>query len=114
MNRDEVMDRYGIPMKVLMEYHEWGLCPAVRMAMDEWQYTDADIERLGMIMALHDIGFSVSEVESFMRLLLAGEGTKDERMKMLNEKRSKALDEIHLKERQLVRMDYLRIQIRNG
>mgnify|MGYP000685953150 CR=1 FL=1 len=48
-----------------------------------------------------------------MKLLLAGDSTNGT-MKMLNEKRSQALDEIHLKERQLERMDYLRNEIRNN
>ena len=46
-----------------------------------------------------------------MRLLLAGESTEKERMKMLNEKRSGTLEEIHFKERQLDRLDYLRFEI---
>ena len=65
-------------------------------------------------MALHDMGFTSLEVETYMKLLLAGDSTKWERMKMLNEKRSQALDEIHLKEWQLERMDYLRNEIRNN
>ena len=78
------------------------------MTMDEWRYDNQDLEYLSMIRALHDMGFTSLEVETYMKLLLAGASTKWERMKMLNEKRSQAL------ERQLERMDYLRNDIRNN
>ena len=97
MTKSEVCERYRIPPGILSEYESWGLCGAVRQVMGDWQYDDQDLERLGMIMTLHDIGFSPEEVESYMRLMLAGESTENERMKMLDAKRSKALDEIHFR-----------------
>jgi len=80
--------------------------------MGDWQYDDADLERLSTIMTLHDIGFSVEKVEAYMRLLLEGEYTAAQRLSMLEKKRSAALEEIHFKERQLQRLDYLRHEIR--
>lgn len=91
-----------------------GLCGAVRMATDDRRYGDEDPERLGMIMALHDMGFEQDEVEAYMKLVIKGESTEKARMKMLDGLRKKALDEIHLKERQLERMDYLRHEIREN
>lgn len=79
--------------------------------MGVWQYDDQDIERLSMIMMLHDIGFSNNEVEYYMRLLLEDRNTEAQRLEMLNKKRSTALDEIHFKEMQLERLDYLRYKI---
>lgn len=114
MTGEEVKQRYGIPLKVLEEYHAWGLCGAVKMTMDDWQYDDRDLERLSTIMALHDIGFSAENVEEYMKLLLRGSTTEKERMKMLDHLRNSALDEIHLKEQQVARMDYLRGEIRNS
>lgn len=114
MTKEEVSLRFGIPEKILDEYHNMELCDAVRIAMDDWKYTDEDLERLSMIMALHDIGFTKDKVEMYMKLLVAGESTEKARMKILDEQRKKALDEIHLKERQLERMDYLRFQIREN
>ncbi|MCI8669002.1 MAG: MerR family transcriptional regulator [Lachnospiraceae bacterium] len=114
MTKQEVSTRYGIPENILDEYHSMELCDAVRIAMNDWKYTDEDLERLSMIMALHDIGFAKEEVEIYMRLLITGASTEKERMKMLDEHRKKALDEIHLKERQLDRMDYLRHEIREN
>lgn len=38
--------------------------------MGSWQYDDSDLENLSLIMTLHDIGFSIEEIENYMRLLL--------------------------------------------
>lgn len=108
MTMQEASKRYMIPLKILKEYEKWELCGAVKKVMGEWQYDDQDIERLGMIMTLHDIGFNSSEVETYMRLTLEGNHTEPERIAMLNRIRGKTLDEIHFKEKQIAHMDYLR------
>jgi DNA-binding transcriptional MerR regulator len=114
MNIDEASDLYCIPIEILREYESWGLCGTVKKVMGVWQYDDRDLERLSMIMTLHDIGFANDEVETYMRLLLEGESTEAERLRMLNKKRSSALDEIHFRQKQLDRLDYLRYEIRKA
>lgn len=104
MTKQEASERYQIPMHILNEYESWGLCGAVKEVMGAWQYDDTDLERLSTILTLHDLGFTTAEVETYMRLLLE--------QPMLEEKRSAALSEIHFKERQLQRLDYLRHEIR--
>ena len=99
-------------MHILREYESWGLCGAVKKVMGQRQYDDTDLERLSTIMTLHDIGFTTDEVEVYMRLLLEGEPSCAQRLHMLEEKRSAALDEIHFKEHQLQRLDYLRHETR--
>lgn len=111
MTIEEASERYQIPIEILKEYENWGLCDTVKKAMGVWQYDDTDLERLRMIMTLHDIGFNKQEVETYMRLLLSEENTEDLRMHMLNKKRERELDEIHFKEMRLNRLDYLRYQI---
>lgn len=108
MTMKEASERYNIPVKILKEYESWGLCGAVKKVMGAWQYDDQDLERLGMVMTLHEIGFDSSEVEIYMRLMLEGEVTQPQRIAMLNKKRGKTLDEIHFKEKQISSMDYLR------
>lgn len=114
MTAEEVQNKYHIPQEILEEYHIWGLCDAVRMVMADWQYTDIDIARLSDIMALHDMGFSSEMVEVYMKLLLQGDSTTAQRMKILNEQRGKTLEDIHFRERQIERMDYLRHEIREA
>lgn len=111
MTKQEASERYGIPEKILDEYESWGLCTAVKKVMGAWQYDETDIKRLSLILTLHDIGFQPSEVENYMRLVLEGNSTDAQRLLMLGEKRRDMLDEIHFREKQLDRLDYLRYEI---
>lgn len=114
MKQEEVSVRYQVPKEILEEYERWGLCGSVKIVMGAWQYDDQDLERLSTIMALHDIGFCNREIENYMRLLLEKNGTERERLRLLEKQRGETLDEIHFKERQLERIDYLRYKIRNN
>lgn len=114
MTKQEVTARYQIPMAILEEYEQWHLCDAVKQVMAVWQYDDRDIERLSMIMTLHDIGFSKEEIEHYMRLYLSSDNTEQQRLHMLEQKRIASLDEIHFKEAQLSRLDYLRHQLKKS
>ncbi len=114
MTIQEAARRYRIPLEILREYESWGLCGAVKKVMGAWQYDDEDIRRLSTIMTLHDAGFSNEEVETYMRLLLEGESTEAERLAIISRHRDSTLDEIHLRQAQLDRLDYLRYKIRKA
>lgn len=112
MTIHEASERYNIPLEILREYESWGLCGTVKTVMGVWQYDDTDLERLSMIMTLHDVGFENAEIETYMKLLLEQEGTEAQCLRILDEKRGRTLDEIHFREKQLERLDYLRYHIR--
>lgn len=114
MTIQEASERYEIPVSILEEYERWGLCGEVQKVMGDWHYDDTDIQRLSTIMTLHDIGFTNREIERYMTLLVQGAATKEERVRMLEEKRSGTLEELHFCQQQLDRLDYLRYQIRQG
>lgn len=114
MTMDEASERYKIPLEMLKEYESWDLCRAAKKDMGVWQYDDQDIEHLGMMMTLRDIGFNRSEVETYMRLTVEGGRTESIRLAMLDKKREKTLDEIHFKEKQIADMDYLRHEIQKN
>ena len=65
-------------------------------------------------MTLPDNLFDSCQEEEYIRLFLKKEDTAEQRMQMLNRQRGITLDEIHLREKQLERMDYLRFKIENG
>lgn len=109
MTIDEASERYNIPLEILHEYEQWGLCNAVKKVMGSWQYDDSDLKNLSLIMTLHDIGFNSNEIETYMRLLL--DNNNNLQLYSLNKKRSELLDEIHFREKQLARLDYLRLSI---
>lgn len=112
MTIDEASQRYSIPIEILKEYESWGLCGEVKKVMGAWQYDEEDIRRLSMIMTLHDIGFDNQEIAIYMRLMLVGKATEEERMRMIQQKRDKTLDEIHFKQKCLDRLDYLKFKMR--
>lgn len=108
MTIDEASERYQIPAEILREYEGWGLCGADSAS---WQCEKQDLERLSLIMVLHDVGFRKDEVEEYMRLVLEGKTTRERRMRMLEERRVEALDEIHRREQKLEQLDYLRFRM---
>lgn len=107
----EVSEKYKIPLKILQEYEAWRSCEEDKKAADSRQYDESDLERLSMIMTLHDIGFDTAEIKRYMQLLMKGKSSVKEREQMLNEKRNERLDEIHRKQKQLDRIDYLRFEL---
>ena len=114
MTMEEVSRQYKVPVKILKEYESWGGCGAVKKVMGDWKYDDEDLERLSLIMTLHDIGFEKEEVETYMALVIQGVGTGDQRLKMLQKKRDGLLDEIHFREKKLSHLDYLRYEIQHA
>lgn len=112
MTIDEASKKYCIPIKILKEYENMGLCGSVKRVMGAWQYDDQDIERLSMIMTLHDTGFSKDDIDEYMQLLISGK-KNEECMKILNEKRKRTLDKIHILEKQLDNLDYLRNEMKS-
>lgn len=112
MTKKEASEKYRIPMEILEEYEKWNLCGEVKKVMGAWQYDDVDLDRLGMIMTLHDIGFSNTEIEEYMHLYLKGDETVAKRMRILKQKREQTLDEIHFQEKRLEYLDYLRYKTR--
>ncbi|HIX99863.1 MerR family transcriptional regulator [Faecalicatena fissicatena] len=93
MTIDEVSRCCGIPLKVLQEYD------------------NADPERLSVLITLHQIGFESAEIEAYMKLL-EKEDSDGQRLRILERKRRRLLDEIHFQEKQLSQLDYLRYSIR--
>ena len=107
MTINEASERYSIPLDILKEYESWGLCGAVKKVMGAWQYDDADLERLSLVLSLHEMGFDSREVELYLKLL-GQEGTEAQRIRMLSQKRSRLLEQIHTQEKLLEQLDYLR------
>lgn len=114
MTIHEASVRYKIPMDILKEYESWGLCGTAPKVVGAWQYDDEDLERLGLIMTLHDMGFTSEEVETYMRLTLEQRESEQKRLQMLKRKRDAVLDRLHFYEHQLQRLDYLRYEIQKN
>lgn len=85
------------------------MCQEVKKVMESWQYDETDFERLSLIMMLYGLDFTVEEIKKYMKLSL--KKNENECLKLLNKKRKGILDEVHLKEKQLSRIDYLRYEM---
>ena len=81
--------------------------------MGEWHYDDEDVKRLSMIMTLYETDFSKEDIDEYMQLILSGEND-EECLKILSQKRKKALDKINILERQISNLDYLKNEIKNN
>ena len=71
----EVSERYNIPREILKEYETWARKRAAQKTVGAWQYDDADLERLSLVLSLHEMGFDSREVELYLKLL-GQEGTE--------------------------------------
>lgn len=113
MTIEEASEKYCIPIKILKEYESMELCKTVKRVMGEWPYDDEDIKRLSMIMTLYETGFSKEDIDEYMQLILSGEND-EECLKILSQKRKKTLDKIHILEKQISNLDYLKNEIKNN
>ena len=91
---------YNIPPELLQCYEGLGLCTC-----DE-SLCACDLERLSLLTTLRDIGFSEAEAAGYLKASLSGD--RGGQLRMLNEKRTALLAEIHDGEQRLDRLDYLR------
>lgn len=111
MTAQEMHERYQIPFSVLAEYEQWNVRARSQSDQGAYTYDDTDLEYVSLILTLHDVGFATRDVERYMRLVVSPVDTRQERMKMLTALRAEAVDEIHVKQQRLDRLDYLRYQI---
>lgn len=110
MTIDEASNTYGIPIDIIKEYESWGLCGEIKKDAGIRQYDQADIKRLSLIMTLYDAGFTKAEAKRYMRLYLSEKNNAQELSEMLKTKRTGLLDEIHMRQEQIDRLDYLRFE----
>ena len=85
------------------------MCQEVKKVIGSWKYDETYFERLRLIMMLYGLDFTVEEIKKYMKLSL--EKNEREWLKLLNKKRKGILDEVHLKEKQLSKIDYLRYEM---
>lgn len=94
---------YNIPAELLQCYENTGLCDCAG------ELCDCDLDRLSLLATLRDLGFSDAEAEEYLHAALAGD--RCGQLDMLNAKRGALLEELHVREKQLDRLDYLRHEI---
>ena len=88
----EVSEKTGLTAHTLRYYEKEGLISGVERTSGGFrQYTDEDLERLGLIRCLKNTGMSIREISRFVQLSREGDQTLRERVEILRAQREQVL-----------------------
>ena len=89
----DVSKKTGLTAHTLRYYEKEGLITGVERSQGGIrQYTDEDLERLGLIRCLKNTGMSIQEIARFVQLTHEGDHTLEERGELLREHRERVLE----------------------
>ena len=89
----DVSKKTGLTAHTLRYYEKEGLISGVERTQGGFrQYTDEDLERLGLICCLKNTGMSIQEIARFVQLTREGDHTLQERVELLREHRERVLE----------------------
>ena len=89
----DVSKKTGLTAHTLRYYEKEGLIPGVERSQGGIrQYTDEDLERLGLIRCLKNTGMSIQEIARFVQLTHEGDHTLEERVELLRAHRERVLE----------------------
>lgn len=91
----DVSKKTGLTAHTLRYYEKEGLISGVERSQGGFrQYTDEDLEKLGLICCLKNTGMSIQEIARFVQLTHEGDHTLEERVELLREHRENVLARI--------------------
>lgn len=91
----DVSEKTGLSAHTLRYYEKEGLITGVERSRGGFrQYTDEDLEALGLIQCLKNTGMSLQEIAQFIRLTHQGESTLKERVELLREHRENVAERL--------------------
>ena len=91
----EVSQKTGLTAHTLRYYEKEGLLSGVGRTQGGFrQYTDEDLERLGLICCLKNTGMSIQEIARFVQLTHEGDRTLEERVELLRAHRERVLEKM--------------------
>ncbi len=89
----DVSKKTGLTAHTLRYYEKEGLISGVERTQGGFrQYTDEDLERLGLICCLKNTGMSIQEIARFVQLTHEGDHTLEERVELLRAHRERVLE----------------------
>lgn len=106
MNEDEFREKYQISQRVINEFNIWQLNQSDSRNI---VYGDKDLPIIRLIAQLIIIGFNHIEIAEYLNF-----NQKNEKLKLLNGKRTERLNTVHNFENQIATIDYLKYQISEG
>ena len=88
----EISQKTGLSAHTLRFYEKEGLIKGIKRSEGGFrQYSDEDLEALGLICCLKNTGMSLREIARFVDLTHQGERTLGERVDMLREHRERVI-----------------------
>ena len=103
----DVSKKIGLTAHTLRYYEKEGLISGVERSQGGFrQYTDEDLERLGLICCLKNTGMSIQEIARFVQLTHEGDHTLEERVELLRVHRENVLARIAEMEKHLEKVTW--------
>lgn len=103
----EVSKKTGLSAHTLRYYEKEGLISGVGRTQGGFrQYSDEDLEALGLICCLKNTGMSLQEIARFMELTHQGDQTLKERVELLREHRENVLERVSEMQRHLEKVTW--------
>ena len=88
----QVCEKTGLTAHTLRYYEKEGLLTGVARSTGGFrQYSDEDMERLGLVCCLKNTGMPLQEIARFGRLAHEGDCTLEERVELLKDHREKLI-----------------------
>lgn len=103
----DVSKKTGLSAHTLRYYEKEGLICGVERSLGGFrQYSDDDLESLGLICCLKNTGMSLQEIARFVDLTRQGDKTLAERVELLREHRENVIDRIREMEKYLEKVTW--------
>lgn len=103
----EVCERTGLTAHTLRYYEKEGLLPNVRRSQGGFrQYSEEDLEALGLICCLKNTGMPLSDIAQFMALTREGDQTLRQRCALLKRHQAVVLERMSEMERHLEKVTH--------
>ena len=91
----EACQKTGLSAHTLRYYEKEGLLPGIGRTEGGFrQYSDADLENLGLICCLKNTGMSLQEIARFVQLTHEGDHTLKERVELLRRHREDVISRL--------------------
>ena len=103
----EASRRFHISMEKLKSYEENSLLEHQVLDDGTFDYTEAELKKVGLIHSLLRSGMDMQALKRYLRLLNEQAESREERIRILRKQRYKLLDDIHEKQQSLDEIDYM-------
>ena len=103
----EVCEKTSLTAHTLRYYEKEGLLPGVSRSQGGFrQYSDEDLEALGLICCLKNTGMALADIARFMDLTREGDQTHRERCNLLKKHREAVMARMSEMERHLAKVTH--------